>query len=71
MASDEWTIAGDAGQNRPAAGVRIGVYRIEAPLGKGGMGTVYRAVDTKLNRSVAIKVLSEEFADANAPEDGS
>jgi len=66
MASDEWTIAGGAGQNRPAAGVRIGVYRIEAPLGKGGMGTVYYAVDTKLNRPVAIKVLSEEFADADA-----
>jgi Tol biopolymer transport system component/predicted Ser/Thr protein kinase len=47
-------------------GAQIGVYRIEAPLGEGGMGTVYRAVDTKLNRPVAIKFLSDSLADANA-----
>jgi len=48
------------------AGTLVGVYRIEAPLGEGGMGTVYRALDTKLNRPVAIKVLSNELADADA-----
>src|SRR5215470_18401761 len=47
-------------------GALIGSYRIESQLGEGGMGTVYRALDTKLNRPVAIKVLSNELADAEA-----
>ena len=41
---------------------RLGPYEIVAPLGAGGMGEVYRARDTKLNRDVAIKVLPESFA---------
>jgi serine/threonine protein kinase len=49
-----------------SVGTLIGVYRVEGPLGEGGMGTVYRATDTKLNRPVAIKLLSDEFADAAA-----
>lgn len=44
------------------AGDRLGPYEIIAPLGKGGMGEVYRARDTKLGRDVAIKVLPEAFA---------
>ncbi len=39
------------------AGTKLGPYEIVAPLGAGGMGEVYRARDTKLNRDVAIKVL--------------
>ena len=47
-------------------GTRLGQYEILGPLGAGGMGEVYRARDTKLNRDVAVKVLPE--AVANDPE---
>ena len=44
------------------SGSRLGPYEIVGTLGAGGMGEVYRARDTQLNRSVAIKVLPELFA---------
>ena len=49
-----------------ASGSRIGPYEVIAQIGAGGMGEVYRARDTKLNRPVAIKVLSDELADLAA-----
>src|SRR5271156_7138094 len=44
------------------SGTILGPYQILAPLGAGGMGEVYRARDTRLQRDVAIKVLPESFS---------
>jgi serine/threonine protein kinase len=43
-------------------GTKLGAYEVVGALGAGGMGEVYRARDTKLNRDVALKVLPEVFA---------
>jgi serine/threonine protein kinase len=45
-----------------APGSRLGAYEVLSALGVGGMGEVYRARDTKLNRDVALKVLPDSFA---------
>ena len=45
------------------SGARVGPYVIERLLGRGGMGEVYEARDTRLNRTVAIKVLPAQLAD--------
>jgi serine/threonine-protein kinase len=45
-----------------AVGTRLGSYQITSSLGEGGMGQVYRATDTKLNREVALKFLPAQFA---------
>jgi serine/threonine protein kinase/Tol biopolymer transport system component len=45
-----------------ASGVRLGAYEVVSLIGAGGMGEVYRARDTRLDRTVAIKVLPEQFA---------
>jgi hypothetical protein len=46
-----------------APGSKLGPYEILAPIGAGGMGEVYRSRDTRLNRSVAIKVCAEQFGE--------
>ena len=45
------------------SGTTLGPYEIESPLGAGGMGEVYRALDTRLNRTVAIKILPAHLSD--------
>ena len=44
------------------AGTKLGPYEIQSPLGAGGMGEVYRAKDTRLDRIVAIKVLPSHLS---------
>jgi eukaryotic-like serine/threonine-protein kinase len=46
-----------------APGTRLGPYEILAPIGAGGMGDVYKATDTRLSRTVAIKVTKERFSE--------
>src|SRR5262245_8106848 len=48
------------------AGTMLGIYRLQEPLGKGGMGVVFKAIDTRLNRPVAVKFLSADIADASS-----
>jgi serine/threonine protein kinase len=44
-------------------GIRLGPYEIVAAVGSGGMGEVYKARDTRLNRTVAVKVSQEQFSE--------
>lgn len=44
------------------SGSKLAPYEIQSPLGAGGMGEVYRARDTRLERTVAIKVLPDHFS---------
>jgi serine/threonine protein kinase len=46
-----------------AAGTKLGPYQITGAIGAGGMGEVYRARDTRLDRTVAVKILPDHFSD--------
>jgi serine/threonine protein kinase len=45
------------------SGTRLGPYEVQSPLGAGGMGGVYRAKDTRLDRTVAVKILPDHLSD--------
>ena len=51
-----------------AAGDKLGPYEVLAVIGKGGMGEVYRAVDTRLPREIAIKTSQQRFSERFARE---
>ena len=62
-----WISAGDSHSQEPPTleiipGQQLGPYRIDLKIGAGGMGEVYRATDTRLNRSVAMKVSTAQFS---------
>src|ERR1700747_263285 len=46
-----------------ATGTKLGPYEIQSPLGAGGMGEVYRARDTRLDRTVAVKILPSHLSE--------
>ena len=49
-----------------SSGTKLGPYEIVAPVGAGGMGEVYRGIDRRLDRTVAIKILPSQFAEKPA-----
>ena len=51
----------------PAVGARFGPYEILEKIGSGGMGDVYRALDTRLDREVALKLVSESYLSGETP----
>jgi Tol biopolymer transport system component len=62
LASDDQSGSVQESPRAVAAGARLGPYEIVAPIGSGGMGEVYRARDTRLDRDVAVKVLPRDLA---------
>jgi eukaryotic-like serine/threonine-protein kinase len=63
-----WEVAPGLTASMVAPGTHLGPYGIEALIGEGGMGQVYKARDTRLHRMVAVKVLPQSFATESARE---
>src|SRR5262245_16863881 len=64
ISAEQFLVAGEPGRGDTSSvrtGQRLGVYQIQAFIGRGGMGEVYRARDTRLGRDVAIKLLPHSF----------
>ena len=57
----------DAQRMGLTSGTKLGPYEIVSPLGAGGMGEVYRARDTRLDRTVAIKILPDHLSETPRP----
>jgi serine/threonine protein kinase len=51
---------------RLAVGTKLGPYEILTPVGAGGMGEVYKACDTRLDRTVAVKICAEQFSERSS-----
>ena len=54
--------------NNDLIGTRLGKYEIQAEIGRGGMGTVYKGYDPALDRYVAVKVLTDQLAHDEDPQ---
>ena len=63
MAEDRGRASGRHSASDPNLGIELAGFRIERRIGRGGMGVVYRATDTQLGRTVALKILPPELAE--------
>jgi serine/threonine protein kinase len=64
ISADQFLVAGDSSFSDTSSvriGQHLGVYQVKAFIGRGGMGEVYRARDTRLDRDVAVKLLPNSF----------